>query len=102
MQQSVPAIDKRVVFACWNSELNLLNSATIKIGSISVRCHFFTALEIENDFDPREVVNIEDHYRLVDYFVNISRVLNKEAVITAENQPALIYMSVNNEVVIIK
>jgi len=101
-QQVEPIIDKRAVFDYLKGESDLLNSATVEIGSVSVKCHFFTETEIENDIDPREVVTIEDHNRLVEYFVDMSKLLNKEVVITAENQRDIICMSVDKEVISLK
>ena len=87
-------INKSVVFHYWNRKTDFLNGATIKLGSIAVKCHFFTTQQIENDIDPGEIKTIEDHFRVVDYLIEISRLLNQIVILTAENQSDLVYISV--------
>jgi hypothetical protein len=53
--------------------------------------------EIENDIDPKEIETVEDHYNLVSYLTNISKLLNKSVILTAENQRDLVYISVDKD-----
>jgi hypothetical protein len=91
-EQSEATINMNVVFDYFNGKTDLLNSATVTLGNIIIKCHFFTEQEIENDIDPREVDTIEDHHRLVSYLVDISKVLNKTVVLTAENEQETVYI----------
>ncbi|MEI9943768.1 MAG: hypothetical protein WDN26_06050 [Chitinophagaceae bacterium] len=96
-QQTEPSINKQVVFGHWERKTDFLNGATIKLENIAVKCHFFTTQEIENDIDPREIETIEDHYRIVNYLIDISKLLNKTVILTAENQRDLIYITVDRD-----
>ena len=96
-EKSEAMINKNIVFDYFNRKTDLLNSATITLGKIMVKCHFFTDQEIENDIDPGEIDTIEDHYRLISYLTDISKALSKTVVVTAENQQAIVHISVEGE-----
>jgi hypothetical protein len=85
------------VIEYWERKTDFPNGTTIKLGSILVKCHFFVIQEIENDIDPKEIETIEDHYNLVSYLINISKLLNKSVILTAENQRDLVYISVDKD-----
>ena len=46
---------------------------------------FFSIDEIENDFFPEEVKTIEQHNLIIEYLKSISKILNKEVILTPEN-----------------
>jgi hypothetical protein len=96
-QQTETSIKKEVVIEYWERKTDFPNGTTIKLGSILVKCHFFVIQEIENDIDPKEIETIEDHYNLVSYLINISKLLNKSVILTAENQRDLVYISVDKD-----
>ncbi len=50
-----------------------------------IKCYFAGDDEIENDIDPREVVSIDDHLRIVQYMAAVSKRLNKPVIMTMEN-----------------
>jgi hypothetical protein len=60
-------------------------SATIKLASINVKCHFFDESEIENDIDPSEINSQEDHDKFIGYLRDISVSLDKDVIVTDEN-----------------
>jgi len=99
-QQKEDRINRQVVFDYWTGKTDLLNDATIKLGSIIIKCHFFTDQEIENDIDPREIDTIEDHQRLMSYLIDISKALNKMVILTAENEQETVYISVDGDNVV--
>jgi hypothetical protein len=79
-------IDFAIVKEYWNSNGDReVISATVKLDSINVKCHFFDDSEIENDIDPIEFKSQEDHDKLIDYLNDISVSLDKEVIVTDEN-----------------
>jgi hypothetical protein len=78
-------IISKYVFNSWDRINDFTNDVTIKIGDIIVKCHFFCEEEIENDIDPNEVKTIEDHYLVINYLKSISKILDKEVILTIEN-----------------
>lgn len=94
-------IDKKAVFAYWDKETDVLNSAVISVGEMKVMCYFFTEDEIENDISPKELNSLRDHENLMGYLIRVSTCLGKRIVLTPEDYsgepPALI--AVENGVV---
>jgi hypothetical protein len=58
-----------------------------------------TEEEIENDITPKEVNSLDDHNKLLEYMKGLSKVLNKQVILTPENQPNFILISVDNNIV---
>ena len=79
-------VDFNVIEEFWNGNLDLRSSAKILIDKIQINAHFFSDTEIENDIDPREFTSIEDHDKLIKYMSDISILLNKEVILTPENE----------------
>ncbi|MCU7615605.1 hypothetical protein NZ698_00225 [Chryseobacterium sp. PBS4-4] len=78
-------IISKYVFNSWDRINDFTNDATISIEGVIVKCHFFGEEEIENDIDPNEVKTLEDHYLIINYLKSISKILNKEVILTLEN-----------------
>ena len=91
-QRTETAINKQMVFDYWERKTDLSNDAVIRIGGITLKCHFFISKEIENDFDPSEIETIEDHNRVMSYLTDVSKLLSKTVLLTAENQRDLPYV----------
>jgi hypothetical protein len=70
--------------------------ATISLGSITIKCHFFDDSEIENDIDPREFKSEDDHIKLICYLNDISVSLDKEVIVTDENTTDSVLIRGNN------
>lgn len=68
----------------WNNYENLI-SAEFLVGEVLLKCYFFSIDEIENDFFPEEVKTIEQHNLIIEYLKSISKILNKEVILTPEN-----------------
>ena len=52
---------------------------------------------MENDIDPREFASIDDHNKLVKYMTDISRLLDKEVILTPENEHETTLFKVSND-----
>ena len=68
----------------WNNYENSI-SAEFLVGEVLLKCCFFSIDEIENDFFPEEVKTIEQHNLIIEYLKSISKILNKEVILTPEN-----------------
>lgn len=68
----------------WNNYENSI-SAEFLVGEVLLKCYFFSTDEIENDFFPEEVKTIEQHNLIIEYLKSISKILNKEVILTPEN-----------------
>ncbi|WP_294226193.1 hypothetical protein [uncultured Chryseobacterium sp.] len=91
------------IFKRWDGINDLIIDATIDIGGILVKCYFFSEDEIENDITPLEVKSLEHHHRLMEYLSCVSKILNKEVLLTIENYSSLPekLITVNNDQVLI-
>ncbi|GAB3714000.1 hypothetical protein GCM10027592_53470 [Spirosoma flavus] len=90
-------IDSDLAIEYLDGKIDSLVSATIKLGAVIVKCYFFADQEIENDIDPREVTSIDDHIRLVDYIIAVSKCLNKPVIQTEENSQDMILIIADND-----
>ncbi len=63
-----------------------LKTVTIIIDNIIINTHFFTVDEIEFDIEPEEINSVEDYEKVLSFMNKISRVLNKQLILTGENQ----------------
>lgn len=72
----------------WNNYENSI-SAEFLVGEVLLQCYFFSIYEIENDFFPEEVKTIEQHHLIIEYLKSISKILNKEVILTPENYSAV-------------
>ena len=88
-------VDLTKVFDYWAGLQENCSTATVYLDNIKVNAHFFTDEELENDITPDEINSIEDHNKLVEYMVGLSTALNKNVVLTVENAPDIVLISVN-------
>ncbi|GGF23455.1 hypothetical protein [Flavobacterium limi] len=63
-----------------------LKTVAIIIDDIIINTHFFTVDEIEFDIEPEEINSVEDYEKVLSFMNKISRVLNKQLILTGENQ----------------
>ena len=68
----------------WNNYENSI-SAEFLVGEVLLKCYFFSINEIENDIFPEEVKTIEQHNLIIEYLKSISKILNKEVILSPEN-----------------
>ncbi|GAB2842799.1 hypothetical protein [Ferruginibacter profundus] len=90
-------VDLTKIFDYWNGTQENCSSATVFIDNIQVNAHFFIAEEIENDITPNEINSMDDHNNLMNYMINLSKVLNKTVVLTPENEADLVLISVDKD-----
>lgn len=89
-------IDFDVICDYWNRKDDLLSTAKIYINKIQINTHFFSEEEFESDIDPREFNSLEDHNNLINYLKDISKLLNREIILTPENFRDVVLLTVNN------
>jgi hypothetical protein len=58
---------------------------SININDVLVNCHFFSEDEIEFDIDPNEVKSKSEANAVFEFMKNISKILDKESILTREN-----------------
>ena len=78
-------INFEVVKAYWEGKSDIINTATIYIDQVIIKCYFFDDKEFENDIQPKEFVAMKDHLNLVDYMIAISSLNKKTVLLTNEN-----------------
>ena len=92
-------IDFNVIEEFWSGNLDLCSTAKIFIDKIQINAHFFDDTEMENDIDPREFNSFEDHEKLIKYMTDLSILLDKEVILTPENEHETVLFKVNKNVV---
>lgn len=90
-------IDFGVIEDFWSGNHDLCSTAKVFIDKIQINAHFFDDTEMENDIDPREFNSIDDHNKLVKYMTDISKLLDKEVILTPENEHETILFKVSND-----
>jgi hypothetical protein len=88
------AINFSVIEEKWNGSSDFLSTATVFIDRIQINAHFFIDTEIENDIDPREINSLEDHNRLIKYMTDLSILLDKDVILTPENEQETILIKI--------
>ncbi len=87
-------IDFNVIEEFWNGNHDYCSTATVFIDNIQVNAHFFDDSEIENDIDPRECNSCEDHNKIIKYMTDLSVLLDKEVILTPENENKIVLIRV--------
>lgn len=87
-------VNFEVIKEYWEGSHDLCSTAKIFLNKIQINNHFFTETEIENDIDPREINSIEDHQKIVSYLTELSVLLDKPVLLTAENDKEKVLMRV--------
>jgi len=64
---------------------------------IQVNCHFFTESEIEMDITPNEITDEEKYNMLIMFLKWLSDSLNKPTVLTHENAPELVILTIESK-----
>lgn len=88
-------IDFDVIEEFWSGNHDLCSTAHIFIDKIQINAHFFDSTEIENDIDPREFNSMDDHDKLIKYMSDLSKLLNKEVILTPENEHETMLFKIN-------
>ncbi len=94
-------IDPDVITGFFDGSHDLCQTTSIFIKDVCINAHFFSEEEFENDIDPREFNSIEDHNLLMKYLIELSKMFNKEVLLTVENydpnNPKEIILKVNGD-----
>lgn len=95
-------IDKEYVIEYLQDESGKMESksVSIDIDHITMNCHFFMPDQIEFDIDPTEINSIEDFEKIENFMVEVSKLLENQVTLTAENSPKfpLIKIDFNNQI----
>lgn len=92
-------IDFTVVEDFWSNNHDLCSTAKVFIDKIQINAHFFDETEMENVIDPREFNSIDDHDKLIKYMSDLSILLDKEVILTPENEHETILFKINKDVI---
>jgi superfamily I DNA and/or RNA helicase len=76
------------VESVFASRLEHSAQASYTLGKQTINCHFFDPSEIEFDFDPRDVHGPAELDDLVNFMVELGRLVSKSVILTHENDPA--------------
>jgi hypothetical protein len=63
-----------------------LKTVSIIIDNIIINSHFFSINEIEFDIKPEEIDSVISYEKVLSFMNEISRILNKQLILTGENQ----------------
>jgi len=88
-------IDFKVIEEFWSGDHDLCSTAKVFIDKIQINSHFLDKTEIENDIDPREFNSIDEHDKLIKYMSDLSILLDKEVILTPENEHETILLKVS-------
>lgn len=91
------------VFECWDRINDFVVDATLNISGILVKCYFFSEDEIENDITPLEIKSLEHHHQLMGYLSSVSKILDKEVILTIENYSSSLekLITINNDQILV-
>jgi len=92
-------IDLDVLEEFWSGNHDLCSTAKVFVDKIQINSHFFDDTEMENDIDPRKFNSIDDHYKLIKYMSGLSTLLDKEVILTPENEHETILFKVNKDII---
>jgi hypothetical protein len=90
-------IDIKDVIKYWRKENEYGVFASIDVYGIKLMCYFNLKNEIETDFAPNEIKDVDDHNNLINYLKTVSTILQKPVIVTAEMKEDEILLTVINE-----
>jgi hypothetical protein len=88
-------IDFSVIEEYWNGNHDFCSTAKVLMDTIQINAHFFVDKKLENDIDPREFNSIDDHNKLLKFMTDLSILLDKQVILTPENDPETILIKVD-------
>ncbi|MFP5115199.1 hypothetical protein ACSU64_22850 [Bacillaceae bacterium C204] len=68
---------------------------SINTNGVLINCNFFSEDKIEFDIDPKEVKNKSEANAVFEFMKNLSKILDKESILTGENSPEYPLVAVN-------
>jgi len=68
-------------------ERNLIERSLLQVdwSGVHLNCHFFSEVEIEFDFDPREIATAQTFEQLITFIKQLGQALRREVIVTYEN-----------------
>ena len=90
-------IDFSVVLDYWKGNKDSSCMATVFVDDIIIKAYFFDSEQIENDLTPTEINSIDDHDKLLNYLTKLSKVLNKQVILTPENEVENILVAIDKD-----
>lgn len=68
---------------------------SINTNGVLINCHFFSEDELEFDIDPKEVNSKSEANAVFEFMKNLSKILDKDSILTGENSPEYPLVTVN-------
>ncbi len=90
-------IDFATIEEYWDGNHDQSSTGKVFIDKVQINAHFFDDNELENDIDPSEFNSIDDHEKLIKFMIDVSTILDKEVILTPENQHEIILIKVNGD-----
>jgi len=84
-----------VIEGHWNREHDLSSIASVFVDAIMINAYFADDSEIENDINPKEFNSPEDHEKLMRFMSDIARILDKDVILTPENEKETILIKID-------
>jgi hypothetical protein len=78
-------IDFDAVLAFWQQRDKESLSASIHLGNILLKTYFFDEHEIDSDISPKEITTMQHHETLIEYLMNLSKILARPVEFTEES-----------------
>ena len=76
----------------YNHSSNLTKHLSIPVGTGTVNCHFFCDDELELDFRPQDYNSPEQWEHLDSFLRGLAKAMQRDLIVTAENQPNTIHI----------
>ncbi|MEM6843670.1 MAG: hypothetical protein AAF632_15690 [Bacteroidota bacterium] len=96
-EESTDKIDFQIINQYWKGKSDLVNTATIHLDQVIIKCYFFDSREFENDIQPQEFRSIANHFRLINYLVDTSNLSGKTVFLTGENSTDEVLLEVSGK-----
>jgi hypothetical protein len=90
-------IDFSVVLDYWRGNRECCCMATVFIDEIIIKTYFFDSEQIENDLTPTEINSISDHEKLMNYLTELSKALDKQVILTPENDAENVLIAIDKD-----
>lgn len=90
-------IDFDLVKKYWLGEGINMSTVSVYLDSIIINTHFFSDVEIEFDINPKEINSLEDDIKITKFIKELSNLLNKEVVITPQDEHNVVLFSSNGK-----
>ena len=66
---------------------------SIKVGEVTLTCHFFVVSEIELDINPKDILGQDEHLQVLHFIAGLASAVGKPALLTPENSEQAPFLS---------